>query len=190
MGNILHNDDERPNVLVHVAGNVHRLRRDAGLSQQSLADAARVSRRMLVNIEKGDVNVSLNTLDRIAEALGVLFHTLVQPRETEDSARIDELAWAGAHTDSHARLLASKPARNEVELWAWSLAPGERYESPADPAGWQEMLVVTAGTLTLMLENQSRTIAAGDFHVFSSDREHVYANETDTRLTFIRNVIY
>ena len=190
MSNILHKENERPNVLVHVAGNVHRLRRDAGLSQQALADAAQVSRRMLVNIEKGDVNVSLNTLDRIAEALGVLFYALVQPPETEDSARIDELAWAGAHPDSHARLLASKPARNEVELWAWSLAPGERYDSPADPAGWQEMLVVTAGTLTLFVEGQSHTIAAGDFHVFTSDREHAYANETGEPLTFIRNVIY
>ena len=55
-------------VLEHVAENVRRLRTAAGLSQQALAETADVSRRMLVGIESGDANVSLNTLDRIAEA--------------------------------------------------------------------------------------------------------------------------
>lgn len=48
-------------VLEHVAGNLRRLRQQAGLSQQALAEAAQVSRRMLVAIESGDANVSLNT---------------------------------------------------------------------------------------------------------------------------------
>lgn len=191
MSNILRKSDQRPSVLVHVAGNVRRLRQAAGLSQQVLAESAGVSRRMLVNIEKGDVNVSLNTLDRIAEALGVLFHALVQPPESRDSGRIDEIAWLGSMPGSQARLLASKAAATEVELWAWSLAPGERYDSAANPAGWQEMVVVTAGVLTLYLDSEpARCIDTKDFHVFASDQEHGYANEADTAVTFIRNVIY
>lgn len=177
-------------MLVHVAGNVRRLRQAAGLSQQALADAAQTSRRMLVNIEKGDVNVSLNTLDRIAEALGVLFYALVQPPEAKDSARINEVAWAGLQPDSHATLLASKPARSEVELWAWSLAPGEHYDSPADPIGWQQMIAVTRGVLTLTMAAHTHEIGAGDFIVFASDQPHSYANTTPERLTFLRNVIY
>ncbi|MFC3103504.1 helix-turn-helix domain-containing protein [Salinisphaera aquimarina] len=189
--NILHSPEKRPDVLVHVADNVRRLRQDAGLSQQLLAERADVSRRMLVNIEKGDVNVSLNTLDRIAETLGVLFHALVQPRESGDSDRIEEVAWAGRDPASHATLLASKAARNEVELWSWSLAPGERYDSAANPGGWQDMLVVTAGTLTLYVADEPpRTIQANDFHVFASDRAHGYANEGSRIVTFIRNVVY
>ena len=74
---MLPKSDERPNVLEHVSENVRRLRRAAGLSQEALASAAGVSRRMLVGIEGGDVNVSLATLDRIAAALGVLFPDLV-----------------------------------------------------------------------------------------------------------------
>ncbi|HEQ3657763.1 TPA: helix-turn-helix transcriptional regulator, partial [Pseudomonas aeruginosa] len=77
VSNILPNPTERPSVLEHVSGNVRRLRLQAGLSQEALARAASVSRRMLVGIESGDVNVSLSTLDRIAAALGVLFPDLV-----------------------------------------------------------------------------------------------------------------
>ena len=71
VSNILPNPTERPSVLEHVSGNVRRLRLQAGLSQEALARAASVSRRMLVGIESGDVNVSLSTLDRIAAALEV-----------------------------------------------------------------------------------------------------------------------
>lgn len=190
MSNILHKRGERPDVLVHVADNVRRLRRAAGLSQAALAERAAVSRRMLVAIEKGDDNVSLNTLDRIAEALGVFFYVLVQPPDNADSARIDEIAWVGQSPDSQARLLASKAARNEVELWAWSLAPGERYDSPPDNAGWLEMLVVTHGRLTLLIGERRHVIEAGDFHAFASDCDHSYLNEGDAPLRFIRNTVY
>lgn len=190
MGNILHNPDGRPDVLVHVAANVRRLRQAAGLSQQSLAERSGVSRRMLVNIEKGDVNVSLGTLDRLAEALGVLFYALVQPPGSEDSARIDEVAWAGRAPESRARLLASKPAHREVELWSWSLAPGEVYESSPDDAGWHEMLIVVEGTLTLELNDRQVTIEAGDFHVYPSDQPYRYRNDGPGLLRFIRNVVY
>ncbi|MCK2043196.1 XRE family transcriptional regulator [Chromohalobacter sp. TMW 2.2308] len=190
MGNIVHKSSERPDVLVHVAANVRRLRQGASLSQQVLAERAGVSRRMLVNIEKGDVNVSLSTLDRLAEALGVLFYALVQPPDSEDSARIDEVAWVGRFPDSHARLLASKPARQEVELWSWSMEPGESYESVADGTGWHEMLVVIEGTLTLELADREVTIEAGDFHVYPSDQFHRYRNEGAGRLRFIRNVVH
>ena len=78
-------------VLEHVAENVRRLRAAAGLSQQALAEAADVSRRMLVGIESGDANVSLNTLDRIAEALQVSFADLVKA-PANDLRRIEALA--------------------------------------------------------------------------------------------------
>ncbi|HET7315323.1 helix-turn-helix domain-containing protein [Salinisphaera sp.] len=190
MSNILHSPQERPDVLVHVAANVRRLRAAAGLSQAALAEAAEVSRRMLVNIEKGDVNVSLNTLDRLAAVLDVAFYTLVAPPENEDAARIDEVVWAGTDVDSQARLLASKAAREQVELWSWSMAPGEVYASDADPAGWANMIVVLSGRLTVTLGEARFTIAAGDFRIFPSDRPHRYANQGDALLRFVRNVVY
>lgn len=52
MSNILPTPSERPSVLVHVADNVKTHRRSAGLSQDALAKASGVSRRMLVGIEE------------------------------------------------------------------------------------------------------------------------------------------
>lgn len=177
-------------VLEHVAENVRRLRQAAGLSQQALADASEVSRRMLVGIESGDANVSLNTLDRIAEALGVKFADLVQAPVGASRERIEALAWSGRDPASQAVLLASVPARGEVEFWFWTLMPGERYTSFADPAGWHEMFYIVEGCLTLELPEGEQRVAAGDFFVFPSDRDYAYRNDGAVPLRFVRNVVH
>src|SRR4051795_10221596 len=46
-----------------------------------LAEAAAVSRRMVVNVEQGAVNPSVGTLLRISDALGVGLPALVEPPE-------------------------------------------------------------------------------------------------------------
>ena len=67
----MHKDSaHRASVLQHVSLNVRSLRNANGLSQSALAERSGVSRRMLVAIEAGEKNVSLTTLDLIAEALG------------------------------------------------------------------------------------------------------------------------
>src|SRR3546814_7910438 len=72
MSNIVHKENgQRASVLQHVSQNVRRLRHAAQLSQTTLAELSGVSRRMLVAIEAGEKNVSLTTLDRVAEALDV-----------------------------------------------------------------------------------------------------------------------
>ena len=177
-------------VLVHVAENVRRLRADSGLSQQALAEASDVSRRMLVGIESGDANVSLNTLDRIAEALGVTFADLVKAPSNPNLHRIEALAWSGRTPGSQGVLLATAPASHDVELWAWTLMPGDRYISAADPAGWHEMFFVIEGRLVVELPKGDCAIEAGDFFVFPSDRDYAYRNDGATPLRFIRNVVH
>lgn len=191
MSNILHKTDTaRPNVLVNVADNLRRLRRNAGLSQSALAEAAGVSRRMIVNIEKGDVNVSLNTLDRLAEALGVVLHDFIARPDAIDTARVDELVWVGQAEASQARMLASRRAHSAVELWVWSLTPGDSYGAAADPAGWTNMVVVIEGLLTIELGDERVVVTAGDFHVFTSDCRHRFLNAGDDTVRFVRNVVY
>lgn len=188
MSNIVPTFDTRPNVLEHVSLNLRQRRQAAGFSQVALAEAAGVSRRMIVALEGGDVNVSLATLDRIAAALEVSFAQLVQAPH-RSVTRIDGLAWMGEDPASRATLLASVDARQQVELWQWSLAPGERYVSEADAPGWHEMLYVMEGRLRLELPSEQREIGRGDYLVFPSDQPYTYVNPGPSPLRFIRNVV-
>lgn len=189
MSNILPNTNERPSVLVHVADNVKTLRRAAGLSQDALAKASDVSRRMLVGIEGGDTNVSLATLDRIAAALSVTFADLVRAPQTGDLSRVDVVAWAGRQAESRGTLLASTPARGQAELWHWALAPGDSYDAEPDAEGWYDMVYVIEGQLTLEIGDQRWEVACGGFHVFKSNQRFSYRNLGDGLLRFVRNVV-
>jgi transcriptional regulator with XRE-family HTH domain len=186
MSSIMRSQPPRGNVLAHAAGNLRRLRQRAGLSQAALAEASGISRRMIVGVETGETNVSLSSLDRLAEALGASFVELVaDPAATPE--RIEAVAWRGDQADSQAVLLASAPARREAQLWLWTLGPGERYAAEPDPPGWHEMVFVIEGELFLEIEGGTRRIAAGDFAVYSSAQAYAYAAAQRTR--FLRNVI-
>lgn len=143
---------------------------------------------MIVNLEGGDTNISLSSLDRLADALGVDFVAIVADPDAS-SKRIEQLVWRGDAAGSEAVLLGSVPARREAQLWRWSLAPGERYAAEPDPAGWHEMIAVTDGCLRLELADGNLTIAAGDFAIYSSAQAYAYANDGDVPVRFIRNAV-
>lgn len=180
---------QRASVLQHVSLNVRRLRHAADLSQTALSEKSGVSRRMLVAIEAGEKNVSLATLDRVAEALQVGFSDLIQAPDERDSSRINEVAWAGSLPGSKAVLLARAMARREVELWEFTLAPGETYHSEADPDGWSEQVYVIEGVLSVVLATGTRHVAPGEFFMFPSNQPHAYRNQGAEALRFVRNVV-
>ncbi|CAN1601871.1 XRE family transcriptional regulator, regulator of sulfur utilization [Pseudomonas mediterranea] len=190
MSHTVHKENgQRASVLQHVSQNVRRLRHAAQLSQTALAERSGVSRRMLVAIEAGEKNVSLSTLDRVAEALNVAFSDLIQAPDARDPSRINELAWAGAIPGSKAVLLAKANASREVELWEWRLEPGEHYASEPDNDGWSVQLYVFEGGLTVLLGDEERRIGSGEFFMFASNQPHAYRNEGPVAVRFVRNVV-
>lgn len=181
---------EAPKVLQYLSSNLRGFRQQAGLSQVMLAEKSGVSRRMLAGIEAGDRNVSLAVLDKLAEALNIAFTDLIQAPEARGSHLVGELAWQGVQPASQALFTASVPARQRVELWEWTLMPGEHYDSVPDAEGWSEIIYVITGSLTLVLEQHTLTLDAGQTQVFNSDQRYAYANRTDSPLRFIRNVTF
>lgn len=99
------------------------------------------------------------------------------------------LTWRGQLAGSQAVLHCSAAASHQVELWSWTLAPGERYRAEADPEGCVEMLYVIEGALTLELAGQERVIPAGATTSFASSVSYAYANRQAGVLRFIRNLV-
>jgi transcriptional regulator with XRE-family HTH domain len=71
---------QRP-LLLAFGRAVRTLRAARGLSQEALADEAHLHRTYVGSIERGERNVSLLNLDRLAQALDVDLATLM--RETD-----------------------------------------------------------------------------------------------------------
>lgn len=81
------------------------------------------------------------------------------------------------------------PARQQIELWDWTLAPGERYEAEPDPEGWYEMLYVIKGELTLSFQDEDVILLAGESFTFDSSVNYGYANLHTDELHFLRNAV-
>lgn len=158
------------------------------MSQTTLAELAGISRRTVISLEAGEANISLASLDRLADALGTTFTALVRDPGA-DRERDATLAWRGAHASSRAELLASVPAMSEAQLWTWSLGPGDRYDAEPDPPGWREMVVVTAGRLRIEREDAAVELGPGEFDAYPSDQVYAYVNLGDGVTTFVRNVV-
>ena len=62
-----------------LASNVYRLRKDSGLTQEQLAEAVGVRQPRIAEVERGDANPRLDTLAKLAFALGVPAFALLDP---------------------------------------------------------------------------------------------------------------
>ncbi|MEV5967411.1 XRE family transcriptional regulator [Kribbella sp. NPDC051952] len=181
-------DENRSTAFIERMGREVRRRRQAGgMTVQTLADRAGLSRRMLTQIEQGTANPSLVTVDKIANALGVDFAALAAPSSTEPLQLSEPVEVWRNDAGSRAVLHVASAHKGGPELWEWTLQPGDRYDAEPDPSGTEELLLVTSGTLVLTAEDQALTLTTGTSARLASDRTYSYAARTDPT-TFVRVV--
>ncbi len=144
-----------------------------------LAEAAGVSRRMLVNVEQGAANPSVGTLLRISDALGVGLPALVerpQPRPVKVTRHGEGAVLWSSQPGGRGVLVAGTGPPDVLELWDWTLAPGDQHRSEAHTPGTKELIQVQQGSVTVEVAGQPVTLAAGDAVAFPGDVAHGYAN--------------
>jgi transcriptional regulator with XRE-family HTH domain len=163
-----------------LAGILQSLRSERGWSLDQLALRSGVSKGVLVALEQGRSNPNLATLARIGDAFGVPVNRLLEvPGEPvvritgPENARV---LWRGEAGGSGTILAATEPPW-AVELWRWTVEPGERWGGdPHSPAS-KEMIWVESGTVTLTVSGRSYRVGPGQCARFPGDRPHFYANE-------------
>lgn len=68
---------ELSNILKSFGNRIRELRREQGLSQEALASKCGLHRTYIGAVERGEKNISLKNIARIAEALGVSLRELL-----------------------------------------------------------------------------------------------------------------
>ncbi|MFF8313292.1 helix-turn-helix domain-containing protein [Streptomyces lydicus] len=173
--------------VTRIGGRIRALRQQRGWSVQRLAEASELSRRMLTQIELGQANPSLATVDRVARALHTDFAALALPEGDAADAEVEgTVAWQAP--DGSQALLLGATQEPRAELWRWTLTPGGRYDAEPDRPGAQEIHHVLAGRLTLTLQAGPQVLAPGQSAVIASDQEYAYLNEGAEPVVFVRVV--
>jgi len=164
-----------------------------GITFEKLAAYSGLSRKELSAIECGKITPTLQTLWKIANALGVPFGSLL----AAETAALKRWGQTYVLRDNEKAFITSSDGafitrplfpfdfKNHIEFYELTIATGHLENSKAHVAGTRECLVVVSGQIEIKSgKASSQRLTKGDSIVFESDVPHSYQNygATDTVL--------
>lgn len=172
-----------------VAENVKRVRERKKLTLDAAAAATGVSRSMLAQIEKGDVNPTISVLWKIAGGYKVSFTSLVeQSRERPVLIRGGE---ANPITGDDGRYL-NYPTfpfdwEKSFETYRIFIRAGGALEAQPHLPDSEEYVTVFAGEAEISVGEERYHLRTGDSLRFPADQPHSYRNpgETETQISML-----
>lgn len=174
--------DEDIDLTPAVGTNLRRLRAEHKLSLEGLAQVSGVSRAMLGQIELGQSTPTINVLWKIARALNAPFSALIAQQRV---GRTKVLPAAGAKIlasqdgSFSSRALFPFDEPRSVELYELRLAAHGAEEAEPHPPGTVENLVVTSGSVEIVVGEECHKLSTGDAIQFEADVPHAYRNPGD-----------
>jgi transcriptional regulator with XRE-family HTH domain len=166
-----------------VGGRLRSLRRARRLTLREIAGRAQLSESFLSQLERGQTGATVQSLQRIATALGVEVSDLFsgdgahRPKVVRRDDRVS-VAWGKLGRKT---LLTPKPFEF-LEVVAAELEPGgSTGDVPYTHGDSEELFLVVRGTVELELDNDVLTLEAGDCAHYRSSTPHRVCNVGSTR---------
>jgi XRE family transcriptional regulator, regulator of sulfur utilization len=164
-----------------VADNLARLRRNAGIDVDDLAEMSGLPREQLLALEGGRATPSLRSLWALADAFAVPFGVLISgaPCTTTSfhvrrAAGTTTVVSAGGGFRTRPLSAAGDPREPEVD--EVTVAPGWVEKAAAHAPDTFEHIVVMRGVLLVRTDEAVATLEPGDAVFFRADRPHAYVN--------------
>ena len=162
-----------------VGKNLKRLRTERGLSLEKLSQSSGVSRAMLGQVELGQSAPTINVLWKMARALDVPFSALISTSTTSGvkllkAKNAKRLLSSDGAFQSRALFPFDEPRR--VEFYELSLKAKGVDVADAHAPGTVENLVVSKGTVDMVVGDEVHHLEQGDAIVFEADQPHEYRN--------------
>lgn len=161
-----------------VAVNVRKARDDRGLTLDAAAALTGVSRSMLAQIEKGDVNPTITVLWKIAGGYKVSFTSLVETQE-EGTVLIAGGSVKPLIEDEgryHNYPLFAYDDESKFEIYRIEIEPLGCLSSQPHLAGTKEYVVSFEGKVEITVGEKVYLLNKGDAIRFGADEVHAYRN--------------
>jgi transcriptional regulator with XRE-family HTH domain len=164
----------------HLGTRVKHLRQQRNWSLEELAQASGVSRSMLSQIEREQVNPTLAVTFRIARAFGMALGELVEAPGATSSVTVIRASDRAYHyrsdKDCRIRTLSPLNLEKDVEFYEVQLQPGGALRSAAHYAGTREFLTVQKGQVRIDSGQDSDILDPGDSVTYRADVPHAITN--------------
>ena len=166
--------------LEHLAGRLKQLRASRKWSLDALSKSCGVSRSMLSEIERGNVNPTLAVTFAIARAFGMQIGEFLETPQASSNMTVIRREDHAYHfrSDKNVRIrtLSPLPLEKDVEFYEVTLQPGGVLKSAAHYAGTREFLTVEKGRVRVVSGADSEDLDRGDSVSYRADIPHEIAN--------------
>jgi transcriptional regulator with XRE-family HTH domain len=176
---VLVSDDSVASATHRLCGRVKELRTRRQWTLEQLAKTCGVSRSMLSQIERRQVNPTFSVAYRIAQALGVSLGELVNepPPARIDVVRGEDPKYHFRRDMGHSiRTLYPMHLERDVEFYEVKLQPGGELRSMPHLEGTREFLTVQKGRIRVVSGADSVLLSGGDSARYPADVEHAICN--------------
>lgn len=161
-------EETRAALSAKIGRRLHQIREADGATLAALAERSGLGRATLSRVERGTRNPSLDTLARVADALGVPVRSLLEERGPAQLTDVDALSRS-AHVEG---LGQWDTEVDRVEVFRLRLPPGARRLPPGRP-GTRGYLTVVEGTVRAGSAATPRTVGTGHQVAFAADQPHI-----------------
>lgn len=175
-----------------IADSLKRLRADKKLSIDNVAKLTGVSKSMLGQIERGEVNPSVSTLWKISNGLKISFTQLMNRPESDIEIVEKDKIQSLIEDEGKVRNfpIFSFDSSRRFEMYSLELDAGGYLEAEAHPHNTQEFMTVFSGELTIIVNGQDFVVTTGNSMRFKADNPHAYKNSGDTICTLSMVIYY
>lgn len=174
-----------------ISDNLKELRENRKLSLDQVAKLTGVSKSMLGQIERGEVNPTISTVWKISNGLKISFTQLMSRPETDIEKVMKEEIEPVVEGSGKIRNFPIFPfdSMRRFEMFQLEIDEDGRHTSEAHPMGTQEFITVFEGEVTIEINQEVFSVEAGDSLRFKADKAHTYSN-TGSGTCKISMVIY
>lgn len=175
----------------HISKSLKQLRQERGWSLDKAAEETGVSKAMLGQIEREESSPTIATLWKIAAGFRVSFSSLVRDIEKDSLPTISRPKISYHPKDKNIRVFPLFPydTKLKFEVFILELLPGCEHLSPAHQSGVVEHVIVTEGTVEILVKGKWQKLAKDEGIKFQANQEHGYRNSSK-RKAVIHDIIH
>jgi len=182
---------EKPQETLALGKTIRKRRKQMKLTIAQMAKQTGLTVSFLSQVERGKTGISINSLRKISEVLGVpIFHFLLEEHDCLGTLVRKNERKTLHLPDSHLRYELLVPDLNRsCEFWIGYLEPGAASsdEPMSHPA--EECLLVLEGVMELQIGQETHILYPGDSISYDGRIPHRAISRADEELVFVSAVV-
>lgn len=180
------------NLLFNVSNTLKRTRTEKGLTLEETSSLTGVSKAMLGQIERAESTPTISTLWKISTGLKISFSEFLSGNQNNNNIVIIDKLDPVYESDGKMELYNVFPFNplTGFEYFYIKLLPGAHHVSSPHKTSTEEYVVVTEGTLELVINDNKYILKAPAALSFKADEFHEYNNPYDEDVIFQNIVKY